>query len=160
MTRYPNLVEMHKYYPYGEPAMCDHAGIEPEVLRAVLYDGEPLEPLEIIGLAGLYRCPIGVLEQQEIIMLDVKKWRHKMKVAEVDNLYIRLKCMAREDNREAEKYLKWADGEHQRFMNAARVNELSYCHYLGMKEQIRRYISSSTPGPKKRRIRNEKGGAI
>lgn len=59
MTRYPSLLELRKYYPYGEPAICDHAGIEPELLHAVLEDGETLLPEEIGGERGFMESPVG-----------------------------------------------------------------------------------------------------
>ena len=50
MTRYPNLLELHRHHPYGVPVLCDHARIEQELLRAVLYEGEQLLPTEIRGI--------------------------------------------------------------------------------------------------------------
>jgi len=109
ITRYPNLLEMHKYYPCGEPAMCDHARIEPDLLHAVLYNGGMLRFPEILRLAKLYNCPIGVLNHPKTVMLDIKKLKHRKMIAEVDNFYKELKCIVREGNQEAEKYLKWAN---------------------------------------------------
>ena len=150
MTRYPNLLELHNYYPCGEPAVCDHAGIEPELLLAVL-DGEGLlEPAEIRGLARLYGCPVGVLDYPKVIMLDMGRWKHRKMAAEVDSLYMQLKWMARTGNAEAEKYLGWADWKQQRFMRAAYSNKLSYGHYLGVKETLSQYVSFATPRPKRR----------
>lgn len=150
MTKYPNLLELHKYHPYGDPALCDYAGIEPELLHAVLEDGETLLPEEIGGAARLYRVPSSLLKCRKVSMLDMKKRRHWKLVGEIDALYVKLKCMAREGNQKAEKYLEWADPEHQRFLKAAYRNKLSYCHYLGIKEQLSQYISFSTPKPKRR----------
>lgn len=62
MTKYPNLLELNKYHPYRWPVVCDHAGIEPELLQAVLEEGEPLLPAELLGIARLYGVPIGLLE--------------------------------------------------------------------------------------------------
>lgn len=80
-------------------------------------------------------------------------------VAEVDNLCIRLKCMAREGNQKAEKYLEWADRENQDFLRAAHNNRLSYIHYLGAKRQLSDYILFARPEPTKRGISTMKGGA-
>lgn len=80
-------------------------------------------------------------------------------VAEVDNLFIRLKCMAREGNQKAEKYLEWADRENQKFLKAAHINKLSYIHYLGAKRQLSDYILFARPEPAKRGISTMKGGA-
>lgn len=159
ITRYPNLVELYKHHPYREPAMCDHGGIEPELLQAVLYDGERLEPSELLGLARLYGCPVVVLEHRELIMLDRNKPKHRKMIAEVDNLYIKLKCMAREGNEQAKTYAELTDWTQQGFLRAAHINKLSYCHYLGMREKIRMYISFSTPRPRRRGLSSGKGGA-
>ncbi len=158
ITRYPNLAELHRYHPYGEPAMCDHAGIEPELLHAVLSDGEPLRYAELLGLARLYGCPVSVLACQKLIMLDTDRLRHKKMIAGVDNLYIWLKCMAREGNQKAERYLELDDWRHQRFLRAAYSNSLSYGHYLGMREAFRQDISFSTPRPRRRGLSPRKGG--
>jgi hypothetical protein len=157
-TRYPNLVELYKYYPCGEPAMCDHAGIEPELLYAVLRNGERLELQELLGFARLYGCSMGVLKCQKVIMLDRTRWKHRKMIADVDSLYIRLKCMAREGNEEAEGYLKLAEWAQQEFLRSAHINRVSYCHYLGTKEKIQQYISFSTPLPQRRGLSSMKGG--
>lgn len=79
-------------------------------------------------------------------------------VAEVDNLYIRLKCMARDGNQEAEKYLEFAGWKQQRFLRAAHINKLSYGHYLVAREALSDYVKWSMPKPKKRGISIRKGG--
>lgn len=106
ITRYPNLAELHRYHPYGEPAMCDHAGIEPELLHAVLSDGEPLRYAELLGLARLYGCPVSVLTCQKVIMLDRRRLKHRKMITEVKNLVICLKCMAKEGNEKAKRWLE------------------------------------------------------
>lgn len=157
-TRYPNLVELHKYYPCGEPAVCDHAGIEPELLHAVLYNGKRLKYAELLCLAGLYCCPVSVLTCPKVIMLDTERPRHRKMIAKVDNLYTQLKCMAREGNQKAERWLELTGWVQQRFLRAAYNKNLSYCHDLGVREQLRQYISFSTPSPKRRGLSPVKGG--
>ena len=157
-TRYPNLAELHDYHPYGEPSMCDHAGIEPELLYTVLHDGEPLRYTELLGLARLYGCPVGVLTCHKLIMLDTDRFRHRKMIAEVDKLYTRLKCMAREGNQRAERYSELDDWRHQRFLRAAYSNRLSHGHYFGVKEELLMNLSFSTPSPKRRRLSPRKGG--
>ncbi len=159
-TRYPNLAELYDYHPYREPAMCDHAGIEMELLYAVLHNGEPLEYGELLGLARLYGCPVSVLACPKVIMLDPGRLRHRKMIAQVDNLYLWLKCMAREGNQAAKRWLKLADWLQQRFMRAVHTNSLSYGHYFGVREQLLQYISFSTPSPKRRGLSPVKGGAV
>lgn len=151
MTKYPNLSELLKYHPYGDKTACYHAEIEPELLDAVMNDGEPLEHIEIIRLSRLYQCPVGVLTHHKIIMLDWNKWKHKKMIEKVHNLYMQLLYMAKcKGNLEAKKYLEYADRENQKFLDAAWENRLSYGHYLGAYEQLSQYVRFSTPEPKRR----------
>lgn len=157
-TRYPNLAELHDYHPYGEPAMCDHAGIEPELLHAVLRDGELLKHGELLGLARLYGCPVGVLACHKLIMLDTDRFRHRKMIAEVDKLYTRLKCMAREGNQRAERYSELGGWRHQRFLRAAYSNSLSYGHYFGLRENLLMDLSFCASAPRRRGLSSVKGG--
>ncbi len=160
MNTYPNLQELVKYHPYGENTACDHAEIEPELLHAAFKGEELLTPAEIISIARLYGCPAGVIVCPKLIMLDMGRPRHKKMVMEVDCIYIQLKCMARDGNRESEKYLELAGRGQQRFMRAAYEDRLSYAHYLGVKKQLRQYISFAAPKQKRRRLGVMKGGAV
>lgn len=81
-------------------------------------------------------------------------------VAEVNNLYIRLKCMAREGNQKATEYLELADRKNQNFLRTAQNNGLSYIHYLGVKRQLSDYILLATPIPEKRGISVMKRGVF
>ena len=150
MTRYPNLLELHRYHPYGEPAICGHGEIEPELLRAVLEDGEPLLPAEIGGIARLYGVPRGLLECRKAVMLDMGRRRHAAMAVKECVSHIQLQHMAQDGNQDAVKYLAFAEWRMERFLDAVRHNSLSYCHYLGIKKVLLDYISFSTPRPKRR----------
>lgn len=138
--------------------MCDHAGIEPELLHAVLRDGELLKHGELLGLARLYGCPVGVLACHKLIMLDTDRFRHRKMIAEVDKLYTRLKCMAREGNQRAERYSELGGWRHQRFLRAAYSNSLSYGHYFGLKENLLMDLSFCASAPRRRGLSSVKGG--
>lgn len=151
MTKYPNLVEIMKYHPYGERTACDHARIELELLHAVMNEGEPLETIEIIQLAKLYQCPAEILTRYKIIMLDLNRWKHNKMASQVDALYLQLKYMAKcQGNLKAKKYLSLCEREYQRYARAACDNKLSYGHYLGAYKQFSQYCSFSMPEPKRR----------
>ncbi len=152
--RYPNLVEIHGGMP------TDYfAEVTKELMLAVFRGEEDLTLEEIYRIARYNGIPLSVLTCPKLIMLDMGRRRHRKMVAEVDNLYIKLKCMAREGNQKAEKYLEFAGWEQQKFMRAAHNNRLSYGHYLVAKEEMRNYISFATPKPEKRGISSMKGGA-
>lgn len=152
--RYPNLVEIHGGMP------TDYfAEVTKELMLAVFRGEEDLTLEEICRIARYNGIPLSVLTCPKVIMLDMGRRRHRKMVAEVDNLYIRLKCMARDGNQEAEKYLEFADWKQQCFLRAAHINKLSYGHYLVAREALSDYVKWSMPKPKKRGISIRKGGA-
>lgn len=147
--KYPNLIEVQKqsclYVGY-------FANVTNELVLAAFRGEEELTADEIRRVARYNGIPYSVLTCPKVIMLDMSRRRHRKMVAEVDNLFIRLKCMAREGNQKAEKYLEWADRENQKFLKAAHINKLSYIHYLGAKRQLSDYILFARPKPTKRGI--------
>ncbi len=154
--KYPNLIEVQKqsclYVGY-------FANVTNELVLAAFRGEEELTDDEIRRVARYNGIPYSVLTCPKVIMLDMSRRKHRKMVVEVDNLFIRLKCMAGEGNQEAEKYLEWADREDQKFLKAAHGNKLSYVHYLGAKKQLQDYILFATPKPEKRGIAARKGGA-
>lgn len=150
MTGYPNLQELITWHPYGEPVICDHARIEPELLHAALEGKEGLTQIEVIAIARLYGCPASVISCPNLVKLDAGRLRHKKMFREVCCIYFELKRMSREGNRDAEKYLGWAEREYQMFLAAAYGDGLTYGHYLGIKERLSQYVSFATPKPKRR----------
>ena len=94
--RYPNLVEIHG----GMPTDC-LAEVTKELMLAVFRGEEDLTLEEIFKIARYNGIPLSVLTCPKVIMLDMGRRRHRKMVAEVNNLYIRLKCMARDGNQEA-----------------------------------------------------------
>lgn len=155
--KYPNLIEVQKqsclYVGY-------FANVTDELVLAAFRGEEKLTDDEIRRVARYNGIPLSVLTCPKVIMLDMGRRRHRKMVGEVDNLYIQLKCMAREGNQEAEKYLESADCEQQRFLRAAHDNKLSYIHYLGAKRQLSDYILFARPKLTKRGISTMKGGAV
>lgn len=146
--KYPNLIEIHGGLP------TDYfAEVTPELMLAVFRGEEDLKVEEICKIAHYNRIPFSVLICPKLILLDMKRQRHKKMVHKLDSLYMKLKCMAKcEGNEEAEKYLKFADWEYQRFARAVHSNKLSYGHYLVIKEKLSNYADWSVPKPKKRGI--------
>lgn len=160
MNKYPNLCELIQYHPYSSHTVCDHANIEPEVLQAALEGRETLTPDEVLAIARLYGCPAHVIDCAELIMLGMGKLKHNKMVMEIDSIYIWLKHMANEGNPKAEEYLEWAYQRQQHFLRAAHEDRLSYCHYLGIKEQLNQYVSFATPRPKRRSLTPSVGKQI
>ena len=137
--RYPHLVEIHGGMP------TDYfAEVTKELMLAVFRGEEDLTLEEICRIARYNGIPLSVLTCPKVILLDMGRWRHRKMVAEVDNLCIRLKCMARNGNQKAVEYLEWADRENQNFLRAAHNNRISYIHYLDVKRQLSDYILFET----------------
>lgn len=154
ITRYPNLREIMKYHPYSEHTVCDMVNIEPELLQAVLNGCAFLDPADIIQIAALYGCSIGVIQYNKLIMLNMDRQKHSLMAAEVDSLYMRLKYMAKcERNEDAARYLEFCDMNIQEFMRAAHTNQLSYGHWLGIRHKMMDYLIFATPC-KRRELRS------
>lgn len=155
MTKYPNLVELLRYYPCGTPAVCDHAEIEPELLEAVLDGTEELMPVEIMRLSRLYECPVGVLNHPEVIMLDMGRMKHQRMMKEIVSIHTQLQTMAAGGTQKAKEYLDLDRWSYQNFLRAIYENKLSYCHYLGKKEELQHYVRWSEPEPRRRGLRRK-----
>lgn len=155
--KYPNLIEVQKqsclYVGY-------FANVTDELVLAAFRGEEELTAGEIWRVACYNGIPYSVLTCPKVIMLDMSRRRNRKMIAEVNNLFIRLKCMAREGNQKAAGYLECADRECQKFLKVAHDNKLSYIHYLGAKRHLSDYISFATPKPTKRGIPAMKGGAV
>lgn len=65
---------------------------------------------------------------------------------------MQLRAMAGDGNQQAEKYIIGCEGRRQRFMRAAYEGKLSYCHYLGAKEDFLTSVRWSMPEPKRRSL--------
>lgn len=153
--KYPNLIEI-----YGDMPTSYFAEVTDELMLAVFRGEEELTVEELYKIAYYNHIPLSVLACPKRIMLDMGGWKHKKMVDEVDSLYMKLKYMAKyERNTEAERYLKFADWKHQRFLKAAYNNQLSYGHYLSAKEQFSNYVGWSRPKPERRGVTMAKAGA-
>lgn len=143
--KYPNLIEIHGGMP------TDYfADVTPELMLAVFRGEEDLTLKELSRIAYYNNIPFSVLTCPKVIMLDMDRIRHKNMLEEVDNLYMQLKWMARTGNKEAEKYLEFADWKHKKFIRAAYNNKLSYGHYLTVRKDLSNYVRWAMPKPKKR----------
>lgn len=155
--KYPNLIEVQKQSCLN---LGYFANVTDELVLAAFRGEEELTVDEIWKVAYYNSIPYSVLTCPKVIMLDMGRRRHRKMVAEVNNLYIRLKCMAREGNQKATEYLELADRKNQNFLRTAQNNGLSYIHYLGVKRQLSDYILLATPIPEKRGISVMKRGVF
>lgn len=153
--KYPNLIEVQKQSCLN---LGYFANVTDELVLAAFRGEEELTVDEIWKVAYYNSIPYSVLTCPKVIMLDMGRRRHRKMVAEVDDLYIRLRSMASEGNQEAEGYLRYADSEYQSFSKAIYNNRLSYIHYLAAKRQLANYIFFARPKPTKRGVSTRKGG--
>lgn len=153
--KYPNLIEVQK---------ADHlhlgyfANVTDELVLAAFRGEEELTDDEIRQVARYNSIPFSVLTCPKLIMMDWNRIKHRRMFTEVDKLCMQLKCMAREGNQEAEKYVEWADRTNQKFLRAVSNNTLTYIHYLDARKELSDYIIFSKPEPKKRGINRRKEG--
>lgn len=154
--KYPNLIETQKQEFLH---LAYFADVTDKFVLAAFRGEEELTDDEIRNVAHYNRIPFSVLTCSKLIMLDKRRPRHRKMIGEVDKLCMQLKCMSREGNQEAKKYVEQADRKNQEFLKAAHNNRLTYIHYLGAKKQLSDYILFASPKPQKRSVTVARGGS-
>lgn len=76
-TRYPNLFAEWAASPYHLWVLWDHAGVERNVMKAVLYDGEELLAGEAFGLSRLFNVSGDYLFSQGLNLIAGERLHRK-----------------------------------------------------------------------------------
>lgn len=134
---YPNLVELHRFHPYSDCTMAEHAGVTEDLFLAVLRGEDDLTYSEFYRLSQLVNIPVSILCSPSVTMLDPGEPDHSM--------------MAEEALSAAEDVLdfietKWDRQLIDRFRTDFYAGRASYMQYLGAMEivsqaQINRSVS-------------------
>lgn len=147
--KYPNLIEVRKAsHLYIE----QFANVTTELLLAAFRGEEELTDDEIRQVVRYNGIPFSVLTCPKLIMMDWDRIRHRKMISDIDKMCIKLKCMAREGNQEAQKWVEFADSANQRFLHAVYDNRLTYIHYLDAKRELSDYLLFARPKPQARGI--------
>lgn len=75
---YPNLKELIKNHIYSTATFADHANVTVDVLKATLDGKEELSRSELYGIVSLTGFPYSALVCPKLIMMDNKRYRHRM----------------------------------------------------------------------------------
>lgn len=78
---YPNLKELIKKHDYTIETFASHANVTVGVLKAALEGKEELSESELRGITRLTGFPYNALACPKLIMMDHKRYRHKMLIS-------------------------------------------------------------------------------
>lgn len=138
-----NLEELIKYHPYHITTFASFADITTELLKAALEEKEELTSLELRNIARYTEVPIGVIKCPTIIKLFRNRERH---VEMMRDLYIKLYIIweaTKAGSKEGEWYMQHqCRGLVNLILDFQNKREVTYCRYLGVKEEVEECLHS------------------
>lgn len=163
--RYPNLVEVHDYFPTGY-----FANVTEELMRAVFRGEEDLTAEEMWKIAHYNKIPFSVLMCPKLITLNRENNRHQKMMEQLHYMLYEIWELQKKGSVHADMYMnKYAqiyrcDYENMElaFRNGRQV---TYCHYLGVRHRMEDIILFSRnefaekPRGLNRTIKQEGGAA-
>lgn len=78
---YTNLKELIENHDYSIEVFADHANVTVDVLKAALDGKEELSGSELYGIVSLTGFPYNALVCSKLIMMDNKRYRHRMLIS-------------------------------------------------------------------------------
>lgn len=151
--KYPNLSEIIKYHPYHISTFASFANVTSELMEAVIYGDEELKAAELLLL-----CHYGEINPQialypRMIMMDKTKRRHKMMIAELEEMFQKIHTEDKNGGREAKFFMKYQRANYVNLYLAFYDDRATYGRYLGIKtrlEQTLGFIETEMHKPKLR----------
>jgi len=82
---YANLRELIENHPYSIETFASHANVTVDLLKAALDGKEELTPSELCGIVRLTGFPYSALTCPKLILMDNKRYRHRMLASELND---------------------------------------------------------------------------
>lgn len=139
--RYPNLLEIHPYFPTSY-----YANVTDELMLAVFRGEEELTDGELQRIAHYNRIPLSVLICPKMITLSRERWRHRQMMNHLETKLYEIWELQKRGSREAENYMvrypAWGRTDYVNMELAFRNGyAVTYGHYLGVKHRMEDTIS-------------------
>ncbi len=100
--KYPNLVEIYKYFPTSY-----FANVTGELMLAVFEGKEDLTSKEMFNISHYNRIPLSVLTCPEKIMLNRDRLKHRAMMDELENNLCKIRKQQKKGSHEADSYMKY-----------------------------------------------------
>lgn len=158
--KYPNLVEIHPYFPTGY-----FANVTDELMLAVFRGEEDLTTMEMLAIARYNGIPFSVLTCPKLITLSRERRRHREMMKQLRGKFYEIWALEKKGSKHAHDYmvtypeLYRYDYERMNF-DFSNGYKVTYGHYLGVRHKMDDMILfSQNEFRKEPRGLRKKGGA-
>lgn len=132
---YENLRELIENHPYSIETFADHANVTVDLLKAVLKGKEALSASELYGIARLTGFPYSALTCPKLILMDNRRYRHRMLISKGNDKLRSVIKAAGEKNRKAiefveRHYWNYEDGTSPMWTDFINGEPVSYARYF------------------------------
>ena len=133
--RYPNLTELVENHPYHFDTFKNFANVTAELFKEVLYGDEELTREELLNICRYTNTPYPVLHNPKLITLDSGRMRHQQMMDELKQTVHEMENL--EDKCGYEISVQVAAIHFERMEDDFhRERQISYCRYLGVRQEI------------------------
>lgn len=134
--RYPNLLEIHSYFPTSY-----YANVTDELMLAVFRGEEELTAGELQSIAHYNRIPLSVLTCPKMITLSRERWKHRQMMNHLETKLYEIWELQKRGSREAENYMiRYPAYGRNDYVNMELAFKngytVTYGHYLGVKHRM------------------------
>lgn len=136
--KYPNLNSLIKWHSYGLPAFAEHANVTTDLLEAVLRGEEELTASELWGIARFVGIDVGVLTQPELILMNIGKYQHWVKINDVLHRFYAIRDLRIKKCGKADTDLESVAYAVGCLVKNAEKGTASYCQYFAVIEELER----------------------
>ena len=149
-----NLKEFIKYHPYHISTFAGFANITQELLEATLAGEDELTLYEVWCMAKYTGVPCQLLICPRKIMLNKSRYRHRVMIQTLHNNLYTIWDAEKGGSLEASRYMKYKRRHLVNLMLDFQNNgEVSYCRYLGIKEEVDQCLLFISNEKRKPRVR-------
>lgn len=141
--RYPNLLEIHPYFPTSY-----FANVTDELMLAVFRGEEELTAGELHRIAHYNKIPLSVLVCPTLTTLSRERYRHRQMMDRLEAKLYEIRELQKRGSREAENYMvRYPACGRNDYVNMSlafgRGEPVTYGHYLGVKHRMENTIFSA-----------------
>lgn len=150
-----NLEELIKYHTYHVSTFAKFADVTTDLLEAAMREEGELTIMELSKISHYAAVPLGVLTCPKLIMLRRDRYRHCQMIQALHKKLYLIYETSRNGSKAAEFYMKYRRGALvSLLLDFQNLKTVSYCRYLGVKEEIDQTLLSIQCEEKKPRARN------
>lgn len=149
----PNLVEIITYHPYHVSTFANFAEVTGELLQEVLKGQEGLLLEEIQNISKYAGIPMSVLECPKLIMLDIRRYRHRTMINELIEKTRYIQCCQENGSHAAGVFMKYDIGYIADLRRSFVDDKATYGQYIGARERVNQCLLFISNEQRKKKVR-------